>query len=91
MRDDDLSRREKLKAWLSQARYLAEEYYSAPYRGAIARAKRDEDDLFMLMVFSELMGVPNPVAYYTIELQPLMLERFQRLAFAHGHGAFAAG
>ncbi|GAB2720471.1 cory-CC-star protein [Halomonas garicola] len=74
--DADLTRREKLRAWLGRARYLAEEYYSAPYRGAIARAKRDEDDLFMLMVFSELMGVPNPVGYYTLELQPLMLERF---------------
>ena len=30
----------------------------------------------MLMVFSELMGVPNPAAWYTLELQPLLLERF---------------
>ena len=28
------------------------------------------------LVFSEMMGVPNPAAYYTLELQPLMLERF---------------
>nr|WP_299240186.1 cory-CC-star protein [uncultured Halomonas sp.] len=69
-------RSERIKAWLSQARFYAEEFYSSRYRGAIARAQRDEDDLFMLMVFSELMGVPNPVSYYTLELQPLMLERF---------------
>ena len=50
--------------------------YTAPYRGAVARARRDEDDLFMLFVFAELMGVPNPAAYYTLELQPLLLERF---------------
>ena len=30
----------------------------------------------MLLVFSEMMGVPNPAAYYTLELQPLLLERF---------------
>ncbi len=56
--------------------YLASEAYHAPYRGAVARAKRDEDDLFMLLIFSEMMGVPNPATYYTLELQPVMLERF---------------
>ncbi|QTP59438.1 DNA helicase [Billgrantia antri] len=74
--DTQDSRRERLRAWLSQARFAAEEFYSARYRGAIARARRDEDDLFMLLVFSEMMGVPNPAAYYTLELQPLLLERF---------------
>lgn len=55
---------------------LLDEFYAAPYRGAVARARRDEDDLFMLFVFAELMGVPNPAAYYTLELQPVLLERF---------------
>ncbi|MFP4138735.1 MAG: cory-CC-star protein [Halomonas sp.] len=70
------ARLERIRAWLRQARFFAEEVYSSPYRGAIARARRDEDDLFMLLVFSDMMGVPNPVAYYTLELQPLLLERF---------------
>ncbi|KAA0014535.1 DNA helicase [Billgrantia pellis] len=69
-------RLERVRAWLSQARFFAEEIYSARYRGAVARARRDEDDLFMLLVFSDMMGVPNPAAYYTLELQPLLLERF---------------
>ncbi|MEH6387747.1 MULTISPECIES: cory-CC-star protein [Pseudomonas] len=64
------------RAWLGQARFFLEEVYSTRYRGAIARARRDEDDLFMLLVFAEMMGVPNPAAYYTLELQPLLLERF---------------
>lgn len=68
--------RQTIGEWLRKATYYAEEVYSAPYRGAIARAKRDEEDLFMLMVFSEMMGVPNPASYYTLELQPLLLERF---------------
>jgi hypothetical protein len=63
-------------AWLRGARALLAEYYVSPYRGAVARARRDQDDLFMLLVFSELMGVPNPAAYYTLELQPILLERF---------------
>ena len=56
--------------------YLASESYNAPYRGTVARAKRDQDDLFMLLIFSEMMGVPNPATYYTLELQPILLERF---------------
>lgn len=64
------------RAWIGQARFFLEEAYGARYRGAIARAQRDEDDLFMLLVFAEMMGVPNPASYYTLELQPLLLERF---------------
>ena len=60
----------------SRLKTLLEEFYVAPYRGAVARARRDEDDLFVLFVFSELMGIPNPATYYTLELQPLLLERF---------------
>lgn len=61
---------------LSALGKLLREFYSAPYRGAIARAKRQEDDLFMLLVFSEMVGVPNPASYYTLELQPLLYEDF---------------
>lgn len=52
------------------------EFYVAPYRRTFARARRDEDDLFMLLVFSETLGVPNPAAYYTLELMPVLYERF---------------
>lgn len=61
---------------LEHLRALLTEFYVAPYRGAVARARRDEDDLFMLLVYAETMGVPNPATYYTLELQPLLLERF---------------
>lgn len=63
---------------LSALGKLLNEFYQAPYRGAIARARRDQDDLFMLYIFAEAMGVPNPVAFYTLELQPLFLERFHQ-------------
>lgn len=52
------------------------EFYVAPYRQSFARAQREEDDLFMLMVFSETLGVPNPAAYYTMELLPVVYDRF---------------
>ena len=63
-------------ARLNTFRDLLKEFYEAPYRGAVARAKRDEDDLFMLFVYAELLGIPNPATYYTLELQPILLERF---------------
>ncbi len=67
---------ESLARFVRTVSSLATEYYNAPYRGAVARARRDEDDLFMLFVFAEMMGVPNPVSYYTLEMQPLLLEQF---------------
>lgn len=67
---------QRIKRWYSRAEALGATYYNAPYRAAIARARRDEEDLFMLLVFSEMMGVPNPASWYTLELQPLLLERF---------------
>ncbi|MFN3614278.1 MAG: cory-CC-star protein [Rubrimonas sp.] len=71
-----MSGQAKQGGWLERAGRLAEDFYFGRYRAAIARARRDEEDLFMLLVFSEMMGVPNPAAYHTMELQPLLLERF---------------
>lgn len=61
--------------WQSFCRGM-EAFYYAPYRRTLARATRDEEDLFMLMLFAESLGVPNPVAFYTLELQPIFLEAF---------------
>lgn len=55
---------------------LVREYYESPHRGALARARREEDDLFLLLVFSEMMGIPNPASYYTLELLPVLYDRF---------------
>lgn len=52
------------------------ELYATPYRRAFARARRDQDDLFMLLVFAESLGVPNPAAFYTLELLPVVYDRF---------------
>lgn len=72
---------------LSELGHLLKEFYNAPFRGAVARAKRQNDDLFMLLVFSEMVGVPNPASYFTLELQPLLYEDFhewhKRMGMAH--------
>src|SRR5699024_3490975 len=53
-----------------------EEVLSMPLRQEIARELRDEDDLFFLLLYSEMLGIPNPVFYYTLELYPYMIEEF---------------
>jgi hypothetical protein len=72
---------------LSALGKLLREFYTAPFRGAVARAKKQEDDLFMLLVFSEMVGVPNPASYYTLELQPLLYQDFhewhKRMGMSH--------
>ena len=68
--------RRMLLSWMRTVSTLLSEFYVSPYRGAVARARRDQDDLFMLLVYSDLMGVPNPASYYTLELQPILMERF---------------
>jgi len=53
-----------------------EEVLSMPHRREIARELRDEDDLFLLLLYSEMIGIPNPAYYYTLELYPYMIEKF---------------
>lgn len=66
----------RLGAALARLSAGLRELYVAPYRRAFARARREEEDLFMLLVFGEALGVPNPAAYYTLELMPVLYDRF---------------
>lgn len=61
---------------LQRIEHGLQEYYVTSYRRSFARAQRDEDDLFMLLMFAENLGVPNPAAYYTMELLPIIYDRF---------------
>ncbi|WP_445263000.1 cory-CC-star protein [Pseudokineococcus sp. 1T1Z-3] len=49
--------------------------YAGPYRRTFARAQRDEDDLFLMVVVGEALGVPNPASAYTVELLPAVYDR----------------
>lgn len=66
----------KLKQHFNHFSKGLDEFYHAPYRRAFARAYRDEEDFFMLLLFAESLGLDNPVSFYTLELQPLFLESF---------------
>jgi len=52
------------------------EFYVGPYRQMFKREQQDEDDLFMIAVLGEALGVPDPAAYYTAELMPALWEDF---------------
>lgn len=70
------SKDKKLKSFLAKLEAGLHDYYVAPYRRSFARAQRDEEDLFMLLVFAESLGVPNPAAFYTMELLPIVYDQF---------------
>ncbi|WP_413320651.1 cory-CC-star protein [Agrococcus sp. 1P02AA] len=53
-----------------------QEYYAGPYRQMLLRERRSEDDLFMIVVLGEALGVPDPAAYYSAELLPAVWEDF---------------
>jgi hypothetical protein len=65
-----------LRRRLRAARDIYEGIFFAPYRSQIYREYRDRRDLFLLLGFSDLTGVPNPVAFYTLELYPELIEEF---------------
>jgi hypothetical protein len=67
-----------LREKLRQAREIYEGIYIAPYRSQIQREYLRERDLFFLVGFSDLLGVPNPVAFYTLELYPELIEQFHQ-------------
>ena len=52
------------------------EFYARPYRATFAKAQQEEDDLFLMLVLSEALGIPNPASFYTLELLPVVYEDF---------------
>ncbi len=65
-----------LRARLAAAREIYEGVYLAPYRSAIHREVLRRRDLFLVLGVSELLGVPSPVSFYTLELVPELIESF---------------
>ena len=65
-----------IRRWLRAARDIYEGMYIAPYRSAIHREYLRQHVVFMLMGFSDLLGVPNPIQFYMLELYPSLIEEF---------------
>lgn len=62
--------------WLHQLRDIYTGIFFAPYRARIHREYLRERDRFLLLAFGDLLGAPNPVQFYTLELYPYVLEQF---------------
>ncbi len=46
------------------------------HRTDMRLAALELNDLFMLLCYLELMGIPNPATLYLLDLYPLLLEEF---------------
>lgn len=66
----------RLAKALRYAREVYEGMYAAPYRSQIQRELLRERDAFLLLCFPDLLGIPNPVHFYTLELYPELIEQF---------------
>jgi len=58
------------------AREIYEGIYVAPYRSSIQREYLRQRDLFLVLGISDMLGVPSPVSFYTLELLPDLIEGF---------------
>ena len=67
-----------LRRRLRAAREIYEGVYFAPYRSAIHREYLEQRDLFLVLSFSDFLGIPNPVAFYTLELYPELIDQFHQ-------------
>ncbi|KGX87160.1 cory-CC-star protein [Pontibacillus litoralis] len=55
---------------------LYDDVLSLTHKQEVARELRDEEDLFFLLIYSDMLGIPNPAFYYTLELYPYIMEKF---------------
>ena len=69
---------QRLRARLRAVRDIYEGIFLVPYRAEIHREYLRRRDLFLLLGCSDLLGVPNPVAFYTLELYPELIEEFHQ-------------
>lgn len=81
-----------LRRRLRAARDIYEGIFFAPYRAAVYREYVEERDRFLLLVFADMLGAPNPVSFYTLELMPELLEQFHewhvRMGIPRPEGGF---
>lgn len=66
----------EISSRLRSARAIYEGIYLAPYRSTIHREYLRQRDVFLLLGLSDLLGVPNPVQFYTLELLPELMQSF---------------
>jgi len=58
----------KLKELIRDVTDFLEQSFRVFHGPRMQRAIGLEEDMFMLLCFSDLLGIPNPVSYYSLEL-----------------------
>ncbi len=78
-----------LKCLLSKMNKGIENLYFTKYGSSIKREQREIDDFFMIITFSEIMGIENPFSFYTLEmlidLMPKFHEWHKRMGMEYSH------
>lgn len=67
--------------WSDLRRNASDFFHGAAYgryEKEIRRQTLELHDLFMLLCYLELMGVPNPATLYLLDMYPLMLDEFHK-------------
>lgn len=62
-------------AWDSFCKFI-DEFYACKYRSALAKEADNLDDFFMIITFSEMFGIENPLSFYLLDIMPELAPRF---------------
>lgn len=65
--------------WAQLRRNVGDFFQGAAYgrhQAELRRQALELNDLFMLLCYLELMGVPNPATFYLLDMYPLLLDEF---------------
>lgn len=57
---------------------LLDSYYALGYKRVIQKEYDEIEDFFMILTFSEIMGVSNPYEFYMLELIPDLMPKFHQ-------------
>jgi len=54
-----------------------ESWHRTSATGVLRKEAFDNNDNFIILLFGDLLGIPNPVSYYTLELLPYLAEELE--------------
>ncbi len=57
---------------------ILREFYRLKIGQGFSRSAEELEGLFLLLVFAEFYGLPNPLGLYLLEAYPLLMEEFHR-------------
>lgn len=57
---------------------ILEEFYNFKYKAALNKERKNIDDFFMIITFGEMMGIPNPYEFYTIDIMIELMPHFHK-------------